>query len=149
MIREFFSACVLGAGIGMYAALPAQETNPSLEKPSTVCGQELRTRDVLVLDLQHLLSTPDLADDFVLEHAGEYHLADPLIEEFRMSTRPSKDPEAVTRGARKLGIKRGCDLVLVLKTGPYLGKQRGRKARARDHGYALVAVGQRETGARR
>jgi hypothetical protein len=124
-------------------ALTAETANPGPESRATACGQELRTRDVLVLDLQHLVGTPDLADDFVLEQAGTYRLTDPLIQEFRMSFRPSSDPEGVARGARKLGVRKGCDLVLVLKTGPYLGKQRSWKSRMKDHGYALVAVGQR------
>jgi hypothetical protein len=127
--------------MSMCATLPADP-----ESLETVCGQELRARDVLVLDLQPMVRTPDLAHEFVIEHAGDYRLADPLIQEFRMPFRPSGNPEGVARDARKLGVKKGCNLVLVLDTGPYLGKQRSWKARIKDHGYALVAVGQRTTG---
>lgn len=143
MIKGFFSACVLGVGIGMYAALPAQAAGPALETPSAGCGQELSARDVLVLDLQHMGKTPELAQDYVLEQAGDYRLAQPLIQEFRMKKRPSIDPGGLDSGARRMGARRGCDLVLVLKTGPYLGKQRGRNTRIKDQGYALVAIGQR------
>lgn len=141
MIGRFHLTCLLGAGISVCASLPAEP-----ESHETVCGLELRAQDVLVLDVQHMIRTPELADEFVIERAGEYRLADPLIQEFRMPFRPSGNPEGVTRGARKLGVKKGCDLVLVLDTGPYLGKQRSWKARIKDHGYALVAMGQRSTG---
>jgi hypothetical protein len=42
------------------------------------------------------------------------------------------------RRARKLGAEHGCDLVLVLKTGPYFGRQRSMRARIKEHGYAFV-----------
>jgi len=127
----------------MCVALPALAANPPLQTPSAGCGQGLTARDVLVLDLQKMERTPDLAQDYVLEQAGDYRLAQPLIQEFRMKKRPSIDPGGVERGARKLGARIGCDLVLVLKTGPYLGKQRGRNARIKDQGYALVSIGRR------
>jgi hypothetical protein len=61
-----------------------------------------------------------------------------------MRSRPGKDPHAMFRQAQKLGERRGCDLVLILKTGPFFGKQRGwRMKRVKDKGYALVVVGQR------
>ena len=95
---------------------------------------------------RHLASkepVSDLADEFVLEQAGEYRLAKPLIQEYRMPFRPSGNPEGVAREARNMGVRKGCDLVLVLDTGPWLGKQRSWKSRMKDHGYALVSIGQR------
>ena len=129
--------------MGMYTALPAETGSPAHEVTSSVCGQELQARDVLVLDLRHLARDPEQAEAIVLEQAGDYRLTKPLIQEFRMPFRPSGNPEGVTRGARKLGVKKGCDLVLLLDSGPYLGKQRSWKAKIKDHGYALVSVGQR------
>ena len=129
--------------MGMYTALPAETGSPAHEVTSSVCGQELQARDVLVLDLRHLARDPEQAEAFVLEQAGDYRLTKPLIQEFRMPFRPSGNPEGVTRGARKLGVKKGCDLVLLLDSGPYLGRQRSWKTRIKDHGYALVSVGQR------
>jgi hypothetical protein len=143
MIRRFFWFFLLGAGMGMYTALPAETVSPAPKVTSTLCGQELQARDVLVLDLRRLGRDPEQAEAFVLEQAGEYRLTKPLIQEFRMPFRPSGNPEGVTRGARKLGLKKGCDLVLLLDSGPYLGRQRSWKARIKDHGYALVSVGQR------
>ena len=129
----------MAAGIALTAVV-AQGDEPA---PAAVCGLELSPRDVLVQDVQHLVTDPDQADDYVIERAGNYRLADPLIDEFRMPFRPTVDPDGVIRAARKFGVKKGCDLVLILKTGPYLGKQRGRNARVKDHGYAFVTTGQR------
>jgi hypothetical protein len=103
-------------------------------------------KDVLVLDLQSLRRHPEMAEDFVVEQAGSYRLFDTTPEVIRTRSRASKDPDSVIRSARKLGVKRGCDLVLVLKTGPYFGRQRGRNARIKDQGYAFVVVGQRIAG---
>jgi hypothetical protein len=64
-------------------------------------------------------------------------------EVIRIPSRPSRDPDSVIRKARKLGAKNGCDLVLVLKTGPYFGRQRNLNARMRELGYAFVVMGQR------
>jgi hypothetical protein len=143
MIRRISRTCLLGTATTVCAAFSVGIADTAPSEFAEVCGQELQTRDVLVLDLQHLYTTPDLADDFVLERAGDYVLANPLIDEFRMPFRPAVDPDGVIRAARKYGVKKGCDLVLILKTGPYLGKQRGRSARVKDHGYAFVAAGQR------
>ena len=108
-----------------------------------VCGQALSKRDVLVLDLESMRNDPEKAQQYVFEQAGDFRLLSPDIEEIITRTRPSKDPHSVTRGARKLGVKQGCDLVLVLKTGPYFGRQRGPKSRIKDHGYVWVVMGQR------
>ena len=142
MIVKARHICVLSAALAI-CIVTAEASEPEATESDAVCGLELHSRDVLVLDVQHLLNTPDLADDFVIEHAGEYRLADPLIEEVRMSSRPSKDPDLLIRAARKLGVQKGCDLVLVLKTGPYFGRQRSQKRKAKNKGYALVATGQR------
>lgn len=79
----------------------------------------------------------------MVERAGEFRLLTTEIEEIRTRTRPSRDPDGVIRRAQKLGAKHGCDLVLLLKTGPYFGRQRGPRARIRDHGYAFVVMGER------
>ena len=107
------------------------------------CGLDIRTRDVIVIDLRHLVNDPEKAQALVHEQVGNYRLAHPLIDEFRTANRPSNDLDAVIRGARKLGEKKGCDLVMVLATGPYLGKQRGRKSIPKDGGYVMVTMGQR------
>jgi hypothetical protein len=91
---------------------------------ATECGRKISPKDVLVLDLEHLRSRPEVAHDFVVERAGEYRLAYVEPEEIRTRSRPSRDPDGMTRKARKLGAEHGCDLVLVLKTGPYFGRQR-------------------------
>ena len=107
------------------------------------CGQQIRARDVLVLDLEHLRRHPESAQEFVVERAGEFRLLTTEIEEIRTRARPARDPESVIRRARKLGAEHGCDLVLVLKTGPYFGRQRGPRSRIKEHGYAFVVMGQR------
>jgi hypothetical protein len=145
MIRNFPMFMALGIVLGACSGLHANEagTPPANEPPSSVCSRDVRARDVLVLDIQHLVRKPDEAGVYVLEQAGEYRLDRPLIREFKTRTRPSKDPKVVTRAAQKLAVRQGCDLVLVLDTGPYFGRQRSRNARMKDGGYALVAMGQR------
>jgi hypothetical protein len=72
-------------------------------------------------------------------------------EEIHTRSRPSRDPQALVRQARKLGAQRGCDLVVVLKTGPYFGRQKRGWSRngyqwprrLKDGGYALVVMGER------
>jgi len=113
--------------------------------PVSGCGQKIAMRDVLVLDLEPLRRHPELAQDFVVEHAGDFKLLTTELEEIRTRSRPSRDPDSVIRRARKLGAEHGCDLVLVLKTGPYFGRQRSIKARIKEHGYAFVVMGHRVT----
>ena len=110
------------------------------------CGQDIRTRDVMVLDLEPFGNDLETTRKYLFEYAGEYRLLDMKPEEIILRSRPGKDPHAMFRRAQKLGEKKGCDLVLILKTGPYFGKQRGwRMKRIRDGGYAFVVVGQRLT----
>jgi len=111
--------------------------------PDSVCGRKINARDVFVLDLESFRRRPEMAQEFVVEHAGEFRLLTTDLEEIRTRSRPSRDPDSVVRRARKLGAEHGCDLVLVLKTGPYFGRQRGKNARIREHGYAFVVMGQR------
>jgi hypothetical protein len=133
-------------GNGLCSGLSAETINSGQPDSDAVCGYHVRIKDVLVLDLEPLRNHPETAQDFVVEHAGEFRLADAEPEEIRTRSRASKDPDSVIRGARKLGVERGCDLVLVLKTGPYFGRQRGKNAKIRDQGYAFVVMGQRTTG---
>jgi hypothetical protein len=133
-------------GIGLCSGLSAQTINSGLPGSDAPCGQNVRMKDVLVLDLQPLRRQPEKAQEYVDERAGEFRLADTKPEVIKTRSRFSKDPDSVFRGARKLGVKNGCDLVLVLKTGPYLGRQRGRNPRIRDQGYAFVVMGQRTEG---
>ena len=111
--------------------------------PDSVCGRKINARDVFVLDLEAFRRRPEMAQEFVVENAGEFRLLTTDLEEIRTRSRPSRDPDSVVRRARKLGAEHGCDLVLVLKTGPYFGRQRGKNARIREHGYAFVVMGQR------
>lgn len=143
MIRRLHRVFLLGTSLWFCTALPAETADPAPEIPATPCGQHLRAQDVLVLDLRPLARAPERAEEFVIEQAGSYRLVKPVIQEFRMPFRPATNPEGVIKRARQLGVKEGCDLVLVLDTGPYLGRQRSWKARIKDHGYALVSVGQR------
>ena len=113
------------------------------EGPDSRCGQKINMRDVLVLDLKHLRRQPEMAQDFVVDRAGEFRLLTTELEEIRTRSRPSRDPDSVIRRARKLGAEHGCDLVLVLKTGPYFGRQRNLNARIKEQGYAFVVMGQR------
>jgi len=117
--------------------------DPVRAAPDSECGRKINARDVLVLDLEHLRRHPEMAQEFVVERAGEFRLLTTEIEEIHTRVRPARDPESLIRRARKFGAEHGCDLVLVLKTGPYFGRQRGMNARIKDHGYALVVMGER------
>lgn len=119
--------------------------DPVLAAPDSECGRKINARDVLVLDLEHLRRYPDMAQEFVVEQAGEFRLLTTEIEEIRTRARPARDPDSVIRRARKLGAEHGCDLVLVLKTGPHFGRQRGKWGTIKEHGYAFVVLGQRVT----
>ena len=101
---------------------------------------------MLVLDVERFRADPVMAQQYVDERAGDFRLLKTRIEEIRTRSRPSKDPDSLIRQARKLGAEHGCDLVIVLKTGPYFGRQRGMNARIKDHGYAFVVMGQRIKG---
>jgi hypothetical protein len=138
MRRTIGIGWILGAML--YSGLSTQAVRANSDPE---CGQQIRARDVLVVDLEHLRSHPEAAQEFVVERAGEFRLLTTEIEEIRTRTRPSRDPDGVIRRAQKLGAKHGCDLVLLLKTGPYFGRQRGPRARIRDHGYAFVVMGER------
>lgn len=127
--------------IGLCLGLCVQTSQAA---PANGCGQPIRTRDVMVLDLEPFARDLETTQEYLLEHAGEYRLLDARPEEIFMRSRPGKDPHATFRQAQKLGKRKGCDLVLILKTGPYFGRQRGwRMKRIKDHGYAFVVVGQR------
>jgi len=125
------------------SGLSAETIGADPAGPDSGCGQKINMRDVLVLDLEHLRNQPEMAQDFVVEHAGEFMLLTTELEEIKTRSRPSRDPDSVIRRARKLGAEHGCDLVLVLKTGPYFGRQRSLRARIKEHGYAFVVMGQR------
>ena len=100
-------------------------------------------RDVLVLDLESLRFDPERAQEFLDQRAGEFILINTKPEFIITPHRPVMDPHSVIRQAQKFGVKKGCDLVLVLKTGPYFGRQRGWKSRPKDQGYAFVVLGHR------
>lgn len=120
--------------------------NTDLNKQEdSVCDQGTGPADVLVLNLEHLRRDPDSAQDFIVDHTGGYKLLDTKPKEMITRARISKDPGGFQRQARKFGARSGCDLVLVLKTGPYFGRQRGLNPprRIKDQGYALVVMGQR------
>ena len=143
MIRRIHGIFLLLAGMGFCIGLSAGNAFPGSEGRPAICGEQLSARDVLVLDVQHLSNQPEVAQQYVLDQAGEYRLAKPVIQEIRLKSRPTKDPDAVIHRSRRLGVDRGCDLVVVLKTGPYMGKQRGRNARMKDQGYVMLSIGQR------
>jgi hypothetical protein len=131
-------------GIGLCSGLSAETIKTDQADSDVVCGQDIRMHDVLVLDLEPMRRDPDMAQGFVDERVGDFRLVNSDIEEIRTRSRPSKDPHGVIRSAQKLGVKHGCDLVLVLKTGPYLGRQRSwRSPRIKDQGYAFVVMGER------
>ena len=142
MVNKIHLGLILG--IGVCSGLSADTITNNRADSDVVCGQDVRMRDVLVLDLEPMRRDPDMAQDFVDKRAGEFRLINSDIEEIRTRSRPSKDPHGVVRSAQKLGVKHGCDLVLVLKTGPYLGRQRNwRSPRIKDQGYAFVVMGER------
>jgi hypothetical protein len=130
-------------GIGLCCGLQARASVAGQGQHEVACGASIRTREVLVLDLEHLRGQPEAAIERVSREAGQYRLASAEPEEFRMRYRASGNRDGVIRRAGKLGAQRGCDLVVLLKTGPYFGRQRGNNPRIRDGGYALVVMGQR------
>jgi len=130
-------------GVGLCSGLLAESVESGQKYSATECGQAINMRDVLVLDLEPYRAHPEMAQEFVEEHAGAFVLVNTRPEEIILPVRPSKDPHSVTRRAQKFGVKKGCDLVLVLKTGPYFGRQRGRNYRIKDKGYAFVVMGLR------
>jgi hypothetical protein len=129
--------------IGLCSGLWIDSANPGQAISDRQCGQDVHVRDVLVLDLEPMRTQPDVAQEFVEERAGEFILINTKPEVIIMRDRPSKDPNGVIRQAQKFGVRKGCNLVLVLKTGPYFGKQRGRNHRIKDMGYAFVVMGMR------
>jgi len=141
MSRSIHLSWILGALLcSGFSAEAAMADRPGTDSR---CGHRINIRDVLVLDLEHLRGQPEMAQDFVVDHAGEFRLLTTELEEIRTRSRPSRDPDSVIRRARRLGAEHGCDLVLVLKTGPFFGRQRGLRARIKEHGYAFVVMGQR------
>lgn len=139
MLMRILITAALMASLGCTVSMAESAPDTSTD----VCGLDIRARDVTVIDLQHLVRDPETAQALVHEQVGDYRLAHPLIDEFRTRNRPSGDPDAVIRGARKLGEKKGCDVVMILATGPYLGRQRGRNSIPKDGGYVMVTMGQR------
>lgn len=129
-------------GVVICAGLPAETVGDDRAVPEPACGQSVRAKDVYVLNLEALRSEPEMAQDFVVERAGEFRLLATEPEEIRTRSRPSRDPGNLVRRAQKLAAEHGCNLVLVLKTGPYLGRQRGSYPRIKDQGYAFVVMGQ-------
>lgn len=129
--------------IGLCTGLISETIASNHVDSDAVCGHMITRRDVLVLDLESMRFDPEKAQQYIIDHAGEFRLLSSDIEEILTRSRRSKDPYSVTRGAQKLGEKYGCDLVMVLKTGPYFGRQRGRNARVKDRGYVWVVMGQR------
>jgi len=132
--------------IGLCAGLIPEAIASSHIDSDAVCGQMITKRDVLVLNLESMRFDPEKAQRYIIDHAGEFRLLSSDIEEIITRSRASKDPYSTFRGAQKLGVKQGCDLVLVLKTGLYFGRQRGRNSRMKDKGYAWVVTGQRISG---
>jgi hypothetical protein len=131
-------------GIGLCSCVSAETTDPVREFSDNGCTQQLRPKEVLVLDLEPMRTQPETAQEFVTEYAGEFMLFSTKPEVIITRSRASKDPDGVIRRAQKFGAKNGCDLVLVLKTGPYFGRQRNTKfQRFKDGGYAIVVMGQR------
>ena len=121
----------------------AETIEPGHAYADSICDQQVHTREVLVLDLEPLRREPEMAQAYAEKHAGEFRLLSTTPETIITRTRPSKNPDDLIRRARKAGAKEGCDLVFVLKTGPYFGRQRGRNPRIRDQGYAFVVMGHR------
>jgi hypothetical protein len=144
MSRKIYLGWILGTML--CSGLSAENVGADQAGPDSGCGQKIRMRDVFVLDLESFRSHPEMAQGFVLERVGEFRLVKTEPEEIRTRSRPSRDPDSLIRRARKLGAKKGCDLVLVLKTGPYFGRQRNVRARIREQGYALVVMGHRIVG---
>ena len=141
MNSRFYLVWILG--IGLWSGLSAEPNKPGHEFSSSKCGQDVHIRDVLVLDLESFQAHPGEAQEFVDRRAGDFILINTKPEVIITPQRPSMDPDGVFRRAQKYGAKKGCDLVLVLRTGPYFGRQRGWKSRPKDQGYAFVVLGHR------
>ena len=129
--------------IGLCSGLCAESIESDQTQTDTPCGRDVNKWEVLVLDLEPFRREPQLAQEFVDKNAVQYRLIDTKPEVIITRSRVSKDPYAAVRRAQKYAVQHGCDLVLVLKTGPYLGRQRGRSPKVRDKGYAMVVMGQR------
>ena len=141
MVRKVLMVWV--TSIVLCSSASAETIEPGQAYAASTCDQQVHTRDVLVLDLEPLRREPEMAQAFAEKRAGEFDLLSTTPEVIITRTRPSKNPDDLIRRARKAGAKEGCDLVLVLKTGPYFGRQRGKNPRVRDQGYAFVVMGHR------
>ena len=69
MSRNIHLGLILG--IGLCSGLSAEITDTSQTHSDTVCGQDIRMHDVLVLDLEPMRNDPDMAQSFVDERVGD------------------------------------------------------------------------------
>ncbi len=69
--------------------------------PDTGCGQDISMRDVMVLDLEPFGNDLEITQEYLFEHAGEFHLLDTRPEEMIMRSRPTKGPHGMLRQAKE------------------------------------------------
>lgn len=119
----------------------AQIISPDQET-SAHCGEKVKTKDVMVLDVEPFQGNNQAILDFVAKHAGEVSMYSPapeLIETKWKGAFYSRD--SGIKRARKEAAKRGCDLVIVLQAGTEVenvmawgNSQENMNARARPDG---------------
>lgn len=80
------------------------------------CGPKIKTKQVMVLDLEPFGEDEAAAKAFVLEHAGKHEIYSSAPEIIETKSRGAMyDRESGIKRAAKEAAKRGCDLVLVLR----------------------------------
>ena len=77
-------------GALLCSGLSAEIARADQPGPDSECGQKIRAKDVLVLDVAPLRRHPEMAQDFVVERAGEFRLLTTELEEIRTRSRPSR-----------------------------------------------------------
>ena len=82
---------------------------------SEECGKKIKTKNVMVLDLETFGEDSVAARRFVEKHAGNHTIMSEFSEEIRTSGGSVfYDRQSGIKRAAKVAAKRGCDLVLVL-----------------------------------
>lgn len=82
---------------------------------SEKCGEKIKTKDVMVLDLEPFGEDQEAARRFVDKHAGNHFIASEAPEEIKtVSKGIFYTRKSGIKRAAKEAAKRGCDLVLVL-----------------------------------
>ena len=104
-------------GFGLCSGLSAEAIKSSQVNPEAGCGQDIRMKDVLVLDLEPFRGHPEMAQDFVDKYAGEFRLVYSEPEEIRTRSRPSKEvSSALSQAVSKMLLSQPVGLEFVIFT---------------------------------